>query len=261
MFAKTGTKENYMKEFNYTDAGKQIGWNFSKMNYSVVRKTDFDYYKTVVGYITPKTVMLDIGSGSGEKTIRYYSLAKKVFVTDFEPEMLKKAKNNINKYYENSPKNKNKFSLKILDCNGPFDFEDGSFDLVVSRHCGANMKEVFRVLKKGGTFVSEDVSFDDCQELKDLYGRGQDYNAEPLYKKVMAECVEAGYEEIKLIRFEEVEYYKSPADLLFLLSNTPILGGFDEEKDMPLFEEYVKSHTTKKGIELKRKLYAFILKK
>ena len=33
---------------------------------------------------------------------------------------------------------------------------------------GENMKEVYRVLKTGGIFVSEDISNDDCQELKDI---------------------------------------------------------------------------------------------
>lgn len=250
-----------MKEFNYTEAGKTIGWSFSTMNYTTECPNGFDYYKTVTTNITPKTVMLDIGSGSGEKAFRYYSLAKKVYITDFIPEMLNKAKQNLNKYYGTSPKTKNKFCLKTLDCNGPFDFADNTFDLVVSRHCGANMNEVFRVLKKNGIFISEDVSADDCQELKDLFGRGQNYNQTPLYKQVLNECIDAGFEEIKLIRFEEIEYYKTPSDLLFLLSNTPILGGFDEEKDMELFNKYIQTHTTKKGIKLNRKLYAFILQK
>ena len=250
-----------MKEFNYKDAGKTIGWSFSKMNYTAECPSGFDYYKTVTTHITPKTVMLDIGSGSGEKSIRYYSFAKKIYITDFEEEMLKKAKQNINKYYGTSPRVKSKFNTKTLDCNGPFDFADSTFDLVVSRHCGANMNEVFRVLKKDGVFVSEDVSADDCQEIKELFGRGQNFNEEPLYKTVLKECVDAGFDEIKLIRFDEIEYYKTADDLNFLLSNTPILGGFDEENDVALLNKYIESHTTKKGIRLNRKLYAFILKK
>ena len=102
------------------------------------------------------------------------------------------------------------------------------------------MNEVFRVLKKDGVFVSEDVSADDCQELKELFGRGQNFNEEPLYKSILQECVDAGFEEIKLIRFDEIEYYKTADDLKFLLSNTPILGGFDDEKDLPILNEYIE---------------------
>lgn len=250
-----------MKEFNYKEAGKQIGWNFSKMQYTRESTSDFDYYKTVVENITPSSVVLDIGSGSAEKSSRFFSSAKKIYLTDLEPEMLKKAKGNVEKYYENSKATKNKFAFKLLNSDGPFPYGDGTIDVVSSRHCGANMKEVFRVLKPNGVFVSEDISNDDCQELKDLFGRGQAYREPHLYNKVLAECVDAGFSEIKLIRFEETEYYKTPEDLKYLLSFTPILNGYDEDNDGKLLEQYIKANTTKKGIKLSRRLFAFILKK
>lgn len=250
-----------MKEFNYKQVAKQIGWNFSQANYTVEYPSDYNYYKEVIKYINPKTIMLDIGCGSAEKSTRFYSLAKKIYLTDFEPEMLNRAKANANKYYEQSPRQKNKFQFKILDCNGPFNFSDKSFDLIVSRHCGANMSEVFRVLKKGGVFVSEDVSCDDCQELKDIFKRGQGYNQEPLYKQVMKECLDAGFSKIEFLKFEEIEYYKTEDDLKFLLHNTPILNGFDEQTDNAKLQEYIKKYSTQKGIRLNRRLYAFTIKK
>ncbi|MBO5884778.1 MAG: class I SAM-dependent methyltransferase [Clostridia bacterium] len=250
-----------MKEFNYKQVAKQIGWNFSQANYTVEYPSNYNYYKEVTKHITPNTVMLDIGCGSAEKSTRYYSLAKKIYLTDFEPEMLKKAKANANKYYEQNSKQKNRFYFKILDCNGPFNFADNSFDLVVSRHCGANMQEVYRVLKKGGVFVSEDYSADDCQELKDIFKRGQDYNQAPLYKKVMQDCLTAGFSKIEFLKFEEIEHYKTAEDLKFLLHNTPILNGFDEEVDNIKLQEYINLFSTKKGIKLNRKLYAYTVTK
>lgn len=250
-----------MKKFNYKEAGKEIGWNFSKMDYCVERKQDFNYYQEVIKHIKDNTIMLDIGSGSAEQSIRYYNLAKKIHLTDLEPEMLKKAKANVKKYYEGNKKTQEKFKFKILNSNGPFDFKDDSFNLVVSRYCGANMYEVYRVLKSGGIFISEDVSSDDCQELKEIFKRGQGYKSEPLYKSVFNECVDAGFKEIKLIKLEETEYYKTIDDLKYLLNFTPILNGFDEEKDMLKLNEYVSKNLSSKGIKLNRKLYAFILKK
>lgn len=250
-----------MENFDYKEIGKEIGWNFAKMNYSVEHLGDYDYYKEVVKHITPTTKMLDIGCGSAEKTTRFYSFANKIYLTDFEPEMLKKAKKNVEKYYEGIPNTKKKFHFGILDCNGPFNFPDNSFDLVVSRHCGANMKEVFRVLKKGGVFISEDYSEDDCQELKDLFKRGQDYNKDPLYKKVMNESLDAGFSEIKFLKFEEIEYYKTINDLKYLLTHTPILDYYDEKQDDKILRKYLNKFSTSKGIRLNRRLYAFTIKK
>lgn len=134
-----------MKNFNYKQVGKEIGWNFSKINPTIEYTNHYNYYKKVMEHITPTTIMLDIGCGSAEKAIRYYSLAKKIYETDLEPEMLKKAKLNAEKYYKNDDKTKNKFIFKIMNSFEPFYFKDNNFDLVISRHCGANMKEVYRV--------------------------------------------------------------------------------------------------------------------
>ena len=123
------------------------------------------------------------------------------------------------------------------------------------------MQEVYRVLKSGGVYISEDISYDDCQELKDIFKRGQNYGDEHAYKKDMQECIEAGFSEIKLIRFEEIEYYNTVDDLKYLLNYTPILNGFDEDKDNRLLDQYVNKFKTKKGIKLNRRLYAFVLKK
>lgn len=250
-----------MKEFNYKEIAKEIGWNFSKMNYSVERLSKYDYYKNVVEHITPTTKMLDIGCGSGEKAARYYSFASKVYLTDIEQEMLNKAKINVEKYYDENSEAKNKFNFAILDCNGPFDFPDESFDLVVARHCGANMSEVYRVLKKGGIFISEDYSEDDCQELKDLFKRGQGYANEHLYKKVMKDCLDVGFSEINFIKFEEIEYYETVHDLKYLLTHTPILNFYNEEDDDKVLKNYIDNFATPKGIKLNRRLYTFTIKK
>lgn len=250
-----------MGKFNYKDIGKKIGWNFSTLNYIVEQSNDFDYYKEVVKNINNNTILLDIGCGSADKTLRFYSMAKKVHFADYELEMLKKAKSNADKYYGNNLKTKKKFVFETIDSRSKFKYASNHFDLVVSRHCGANMEEVYRVLKNNGIFISEDVSSDDCQELKSYFKRGQGYNQPPLYKEVLNECLNVGFSEVKLIRFDQIEYYKTIDDLKFLLSHTPILNGYDETKDDVILNEYVKNFTTTKGIKLTRKLYAFVLKK
>ena len=257
----TNLGEFIMKEFNYKEVGKEIGWSFAKINPIVENPSGFNYYKEVTNLIGNETVMLDIGCGSAEKAVRYFSFAKEIFETDNEIEMLKKAQVNAEKYYETNPNTKSKFKFQIMDCNGKFPFDDGMFDVVVSRHCGANMNEVFRVLKQGGAFVSEDYWCGDCIELKQMFERGQDYGKQPLYTSVFAECEKAGFSEIKLVRFEQIEFYKSLEELKYLLLHTPILNGYDEKADDEILEKYAEKYKTKKGIKLSRKLYAFILKK
>lgn len=246
-------------KFDYKKVAKEIGWSFSMVKPEIEYLSDYDYYKAVVAEISPKTVMLDIGSGSAEKTLRYFSNAKKVYAIDNEPEMLKKARANAEKFYG---KDFQKWEFLLADGNGILNFEDESFDLVVSRHCGANMTEVFRVLKRGGVFVSEDVANEDCFELKKIFERGQCFDEKiPLEKKILDECYRAGFSKIELLKFEIKEYYKTKEDLEYLLLRTPILNVYQKEKDEKILDEYIERFKTEKGICLNRRLFAFKLVK
>ena len=247
-------------EFNYKEVGKEIGWNFDKMKHSVEQDNPYFYYHEVVKHITPHTTMLDIGCGSGEKSTKYFGYANKVIMLDNEVEMLAKAKENVENFYKGTQIDK--FEFVEGNADGVLEFEDESFDLVVSRHCGANMKEVYRVLKKGGVFLSEDIDTLDCIELKKLYNRGQDYQEKVNHKQeIFLECLNAGFSQINLLSFDQREYYPNVEELKYLLVRTPIIGGYDEEKDAETLNKYCSQFATEKGILLNRKLYAFELVK
>ena len=247
-------------KFDYHTTAKKIGWSFSKIKPTVEQKSDYNYYKAVVEQITPSTVMLDIGCGSAEKSTRFFSLAKKVYALDLEPEMLKKAKANAEKYYGDLAKDK--FEFLIANGDEKLEFADNTFDVVCSRHCGANMAEVFRVLKSGGVFVSEDIDKYDCYELKQYFNRGQSFDNNPSIKqKIFLDCLDAGFSKIELLSFDQVEYYQEIEQLEFLLENTPIIDGYDQKTDRKILEKYVANFSCEKGIKLERKLFAFKLVK
>lgn len=247
-------------KFDYKNVGKEIGWDFGKMKHSVEQDCTYYYYHKVVEYITPQTVMLDIGCGSGEKSTKYFSLANKIVMLDNEEEMIKKAQENVTKFYKE--KEATKFSFLLGDGDGKLEFEDETFDLVVSRHCGANMGEVYRILKKGGVFISEDIDEKDCQEIKEYYKRGQGYGHTTAHKeKTFKACLDAGFSQINLLSFEQREYYPDLNQLKYLLTHTPILNEYDDENDLQTLEKYCQDFQTEKGILLNRRLYAFKLKK
>lgn len=252
-----------MITFNYKDVAKEQGWSFDAIDPVIESPCDYYYYAEVAKAIKPSTVMLDIGCGSGEKALRYFSHAKKVVMIDNEPEMLKKVEENKKKVL--TPKESKIFNSQIGDGDSKLDFADESFDLVVSRHCGANMSEVYRVLKKGGIFISEDVDYKDCLELKKNFNRGQDWenivNDTPHKKETFEACLKLGFSDINLKNFELIEYYPNIDQLKYLLTRTPILDYYDEESDDKILDRYIKDYSEEKGIKLVRRLYAFYLVK
>ena len=49
--------------------------------------------------------------------------------------------------------------------NGPYPFEDGSFDMVIDRHGDFCASEIFRILKPGGLFITQQVGAENDREL------------------------------------------------------------------------------------------------
>lgn len=252
-----------MKKFSYEEVAKEQGWNFEKISPKVEYLTDYDYYKTVVGAIGHETIMLDIGCGSGEKSLKFFSNAKKVVMLDLEPEMLKKVEENKIKML--TEKEQVKFETTLGNGDEKLDFDNSSFDLVVSRHCGANMSEVFRILRKGGVFISEDIDDGDCLELKEYFGRGQNYEKIKLNQSQKAEIfnksINLGFENIELKQVDYIEYYPNKEQLKYLLTRTPILGYYDDKIDDEILDKYIEQNQTEKGIKLIRRLFAFYIVK
>ena len=59
------------------------------------------------------------------------------------------------------------FGVDFRPCDNPADipFEDESFDMIINRHGDFNAKELARLLKKGGIFVTEQVGEDNDRDL------------------------------------------------------------------------------------------------
>ena len=112
-------------------------------------------------------------------------------------------------------------------------------------------------------FISEDIDDNDCIELKDYFKRGQSYGktGSDLKTEIFNNCIKAGFSKIELESFEEVEYYPSIEALEYLLGYTPILNGYDPESDRETLEKYCSDNSSRKGIKLNRRLFAFYLVK
>ena len=250
-------------EFKYYD---EIGnWDFSDIRCKTENLTNWDFYEKIKENTNKKSLCLDIGTGGGEKVLKYYPNVGMIIATDFSDEMIKTAKENAKKYLNK----KVKFTkMNSLDMNFPKEI----FDLISARHTIINAKQIYDCLVPGGILVIEGVDKKDCWEMKELFGRGQAYRDEiSISEKDYMDLKEAGFEKIEKVEILQNEYYETEDDLMALLLKVPILDDFSEineeevehrkvvEKD--LFDEYVKRYKTEKGILLKRVLYGIIAKK
>ncbi len=254
-----------MQELEYAKYEEIGNWDFSDIKYTVEQDSDWDFYKEIYKYSKPNSLILDLGTGGGEKALLKMPDVGMIIATDFSPKMIETANINKKKY-----PNKNIKFVTMDNLN--MKFPNNLFDIITARHTIIDANQIFNCLSDKGILIIEGVDKYDCWELKELFNRGQAFNDKiSISQKDYNDIKNAGFSEINMQEIIQYEYYETEDDLLALLLKTPILDDFSElnpfdnihknqfEKD--LFNNYVSEHTTDKGIELKRVLYGIVAKK
>lgn len=247
-----------MKELGFYEKIKN--WDFSMINYTVENLTNWDLYKLLKLNANKESKILDLGTGGGEKVLKFFPECKEILATDFSDEMINTAKENLK---DSGRKN---ITFKKMD-NLNMNTQDNYFDIVVARHTCIDAKQIYNTLKTGGKLLIRGVDKLDCWRLKMLFGQGQSYNEDkPISLIDYENIIKAGFKNVELVPIHIREYYKTKEDLIALLLKTPILLDFSEieenekasddiEIDNEKLEKYIIENTTEKGILLIRRYY------
>ena len=137
------------------------GWDFSHIQgrFEEGRGIPWNYEAIVRGYLSCEANLLDIDTGGGEFLLSLNHPYEKTSAT------------------EGYPPNVNLCKSVLLPLGIDFreakdvshmPFGDNSFDIVINRHGNFDVKELFRILKPGGIFVTQQVGAENDRELVDL---------------------------------------------------------------------------------------------
>ena len=241
----------------YERVGSVIGWDFSKITkrMKVVGKK-WEFFQTVKNHVNKETILLDIGTGGGELLLKIAPYVKKAYGIDNSKGMLATAKKNLAKSKIRNVK------FKLADAK-KIPYPDEYFDIVICRHAPFFAKELFRVLKPEGFFITQQVGEKDKQNIKNVFGRGQSFGEKSGTKvnKYIRELKNLGFKILKKDAYNATEYYANMEDLIFLLKNTPIIPDFDIEKDRKFLKEIERKYKTKTGIKTNSFRFLIICKK
>jgi ubiquinone/menaquinone biosynthesis C-methylase UbiE len=253
-----------MKINEYEYYNNLAEWSFDDINYSCEEFTNWNYEVQIRKYANDDSKALDLGTAAGEKLLKEYPNCAEILGTDFSPQMIQSAKQNLKRSGRNGIK------FKVMN-NLEMDTPDNYFDLVTARHTVIVPKQIYKTLKPGGHLIVRGVDKLDCWELKRMFNRGQAFNdTKPISLIDYEAILDAGFYDVELIPLHVVEYYKTKEDLLALLIKVPILDDVSEENnnsyercpiEKDIFEKYVAKNTTKKGIKLIRRYYGIVAKK
>jgi len=235
-------------------------WDFSMINYIEENLTNWNLYDNLRACTDVNSKILDLGTGGGEKVLKYFPECKEILATDFSKEMINTANENLRK------SNKKNTLFRQMD-NLNMDTPSNYFDVIVARHTCINAEQIYRSLKVGGKLLLRGVDKLDCWNLKLLFGKGQAYkDTKPISLIDYENIINAGFKHVELVPIHVREYYKTKEDLLALLLKTPILEDFSEiEENMnlkndniineKLLDKYIYENTFEKGILLIRRYY------
>ena len=136
------------------------GWDFSHIAGRYTEEDlPWDYREVIKGYLRPEMKLLDIDTGGGEFLRSLGHPCENTAATENYPPNVALCREVL------LPLG---IDFRPGDGKGKLFFEDDRFDMVIDRHGDFNAEEIYRVLKPGGLFITQQVGAENDRELVTL---------------------------------------------------------------------------------------------
>lgn len=137
------------------------GWDFSHIHGRYEEENDlpWDYEKIIRQYLNNNLDILDYDTGGGEFLLSLNHPYNKTSATEgYKP--------NVNLCREKLLP----LGINFKACDNPskIPYENETFDMIINRHGDYDAIELYRLLKKGGIFITEQVGCDNERDLVEM---------------------------------------------------------------------------------------------
>ena len=159
---KEMTPDDWKKLWTKEEEAAHIhGWDFSHIHDRYSEETDlpWDYEEIIRRYLNKDMKILDYDTGGGEFLLSLKHPAHNTAATEGYPPNVELCKKTL------LP-----LGIDFKSCNTPYaiPFESKSFDIIINRHGDFHAKELYRLLKKGGLFITEQVGSENDRNLVEM---------------------------------------------------------------------------------------------
>lgn len=143
------------------------GWDFSHIRGRYEEEADlpWDYGKLVRSYLKSGMNVMDYDTGGGEFLLSLHHPYDKTSATEGYPPNVRLCAERL------LP-----LGIDFRECSDPsaVPFEDEAFDLILNRHGSFDAEETFRLLRRSGMFVTEQVGGNNDRDLVEMVLPGTD---------------------------------------------------------------------------------------
>lgn len=156
------TKDELLKYLCEEEQKAFTGWDFSYLDGRWENEElPWNYRNIVLKYLKPEYKLLDMGTGGGEFLLTLNHPYNNISVTEgYAPN------------YELCVNKLSPLGIKVYYYNGEDilnDIADNEFDIIINRHESYNEKELYRILKPNGLFITQQVGAYNNKELATFF--------------------------------------------------------------------------------------------
>lgn len=137
------------------------GWDFSHIDgrYLEPEELPWGYRQEILKVLKPEMKLLDLDTGGGEFLLSLNHPHENTAATENYPPNVQLCRDTL------IPLG---IDFRPGDAGKQLPFPDGSFDMVIDRHGDFCPTEIFRVLKPGGFFITQQVGAENDRELVEI---------------------------------------------------------------------------------------------
>jgi SAM-dependent methyltransferase len=224
--------------------GELSGWDFSRVR-DEREPMPWDYVDVARRNLTATDEVLDIGTGGGE---RFLSLApdfRRGTGADISPEMIRQARKNA--------ESQGVDTIEWLVADGHrLAFAGGQFDVVLNRHCRVYPAETVRVLRRGGTFITQQVASRNTLNILAAFGWTPQSLGEGWFQPVeelAGEFQRLGCRIVAQGDYNVRYWFLDVESLLFWLKAVPLPEPFDLEVHWQGVRRIIEEYGSERGVE------------
>jgi SAM-dependent methyltransferase len=222
-------KNELILQWKKDEAAVFEGWDFSYIkDRTRGEKEPWSYEILAAEFIRKAGSVLDMGTGGGEIFSSFAPFTGcSVAIEDYRPNV------------EVARRRLEPLGVKVLeiDGSGRLPFRDGKFDLILNRHSAFSATEVFRILRPGGIFLTQQVGGDNLNDLIRIFSVSPKYKNWTL-ENIKSDIINAGFEIKKARKWKGKIEFKDVGAIVYFLKAVPwIIDGFSIESHLRYLEQ------------------------
>jgi len=224
-------KHELIQQWKKDEKAPFKGWDFSYLKDRYIEEKPTWHYISIAKKLIKKSnSVLDMATGGGEIFSE--------IVSDLRPSKLIA----IEGYKPNvaiATRKLRKYGVRVIyaDETRRLPFRDGEFDVVLNRHGGFNIKELTRIIKKNGLFLTQQVGGDNLKDLIKVFGFSPKWTSNTRMN-VSKELKTAGFIIKQAKKWRGKTTFKDVGALVYFLKAIPwIIEGFNVSKYLSILEK------------------------